>query len=69
MKTKQSPKAKKAELDRKEWCFTSIPKPEIETCFIYEYARELARRSPRILDLFTKWRAGWKWENNDASIP
>jgi len=49
----------KSELDRKEWDFNLIPKPEIETCFIYEYARELTRRSPRILDLLAQWQAGW----------
>jgi hypothetical protein len=59
MTTKQPPKAEKGELDRTEWCFDSIPKPEIETCFIYEYARELARRSPKILDLLAQSKAGW----------
>lgn len=59
MKTKQRPKAEKGELDRKEWDFGSIPKSEIEACFIYEYARELARRSPGILDLFILGQIGW----------
>jgi len=45
VKTKQPPKAKTGKLDRKEWDFRKIPKPEIEACFIYEYARELASRS------------------------
>jgi hypothetical protein len=58
VKTKQPPKAKKGKLDRKEWDFRKIPKPEIEACFIYEYARELAGRSPEILDLFTQEQAG-----------
>jgi len=58
MTTKQPPKAGKGELDRTEWCFDSLPKPEIETCFIYEYARELAKRSPKILDLWTQSKAG-----------
>jgi hypothetical protein len=58
VKTKQPPKAKKGKLDRKEWDFRKIPKSEIETCFIYEYSRELARRSPRILALFAQWQAG-----------
>jgi hypothetical protein len=44
MTTKQRPKAQKVQLDPKEWNFISIPQPEIEACFIYEYARELARR-------------------------
>jgi hypothetical protein len=52
VKTKRPPKAKKGKLDRKEWDFRKITKPEIEACFIYEYARELAGRSPEILDLF-----------------
>jgi hypothetical protein len=52
VKTKQRPKPEKDELDRKEWDFSSIPESEIEACFIYEYARELARRSPRISALF-----------------
>jgi hypothetical protein len=60
VKTKQPPKAKKGKLDRKEWDFRKIPKPEIETCFIYEYARELARRSPGILDdPFILGQIGW----------
>jgi hypothetical protein len=61
VKTEQPPKAEKDELDRKEWCFNldSVPKPEIEACFIYEYARELVKRSPRIFDLLAKYRAGW----------
>jgi hypothetical protein len=58
VKTKQPPKAKKGKLDRKEWDFRKISKSEIETCFIYEYARELAKRSPRISALFTQWQAG-----------
>jgi hypothetical protein len=58
VKTKQPPKAKKGKLDRKEWDFRKIPKPEIEACFIYEYARGLASRSPQTLDLFTQGQAG-----------
>src|SRR6266446_1072477 len=58
VKTKQPPRAKKGKLGRKEWDFRKIPKSEIEACFIYEYARELARRSPEILDLCTQWEAG-----------
>jgi hypothetical protein len=38
----------KADLDRKEWCFKSIPKREIDACYSYEYLRELARRPHRI---------------------
>jgi hypothetical protein len=51
---KREPGANKPELPREEWDFRdfqSVPQSEIETCFIYEYARELVRRSPRILDL------------------
>ena len=58
MKTKQSQRAEKRELDRKEWDFRSIPKFETEACYIYEYARELTRRSPRILKLFVPWQTG-----------
>ena len=68
--------AKKSELDRTEWNFRSIPKSEVETCFIYEYARELVRRSPRISDLLARWKAGCKarektpewYEGNKACI-
>jgi hypothetical protein len=60
VKTNQLPKAEKRELDSKEWDFRSIPQFEIEACHIYEYARELTRRSPRLSDLFAKWQAGWK---------
>lgn len=59
MKTKQSRSANKVELAQTEWDFREIPKGEIEACFIYEYARELARRSSRILDLLAKWKTGW----------
>jgi len=59
VKTKQSRSANKAELAQTEWDFREIPKAEIEACFIYEYARELARRSPRILDLLAKWKTSW----------
>jgi hypothetical protein len=60
VKTRQPPKAEKRELDRREWDFLTIPKSEIETCYICEFARELTRRSPRALNLYNKWRAGWK---------
>ena len=59
MKIKQPPKTENLELDPAESDFRSIPKPEIETCFIYEYARELTKRCPRILSLFAQWQAGW----------
>jgi len=58
VKTQQRPKAEKGELDRNEWDFRSIPKSEIEACFIYEYARELARQSPRISALFAIGQIG-----------
>jgi hypothetical protein len=54
MKTKQPPKAKKDELDRKEWYFPDLPKAEREAAFIYEYARELEARSPATLDLIIR---------------
>jgi hypothetical protein len=57
LKREQGPE--KSEPDQKEWDFREIPKTEVEACFIYEYARELARRSPRIFDLLAKWQAGW----------
>src|SRR5690348_7991818 len=38
---------KNADLDRKEWCFKSIPKHEVNACYCYEYFRELAKRSHR----------------------
>jgi len=49
--------ANKSELPREEWDFRSVHQSEIETCFIYEYARELVRRSPRISDLCAKLKA------------
>ena len=49
--------ANKSELPREEWDFRSVPQSEIETCFIYEYARELVRRSPRILNLRAELKA------------
>jgi hypothetical protein len=55
---KPGQRAEKPELDRTEWDFREIPKTEVEACFIYEYARELTKRSPRILNLFAQWRAG-----------
>jgi hypothetical protein len=49
--------ANKPDLPREEWDFQSVPQSEIETCFIYEYARELVRRSPQISDLWAKLKA------------
>jgi hypothetical protein len=63
---KPGQKAEKSELDRKEWDFREIPKTEVEACFIYEYARELARRSPRIFDLLATWQAGWSAPKRSA---
>lgn len=59
MKTTQP--LKKADLDRKEWCFKSIPKHEVNACYGYEYFRELARRSHRIdaVGEFRKVMANW----------
>jgi hypothetical protein len=44
MKAKQP--AKNADLDSKEWCFRSISTKEADACYVYEYLRELIRRSP-----------------------
>jgi hypothetical protein len=54
MKIKKGSKAKPRELDRKEWYFLKIPKAEMKAAFIYEYARELASRSPASLDLIIR---------------
>jgi hypothetical protein len=53
-KMKREHGVNKSELPREEWDFQSVAQSEIETCFIYEYARELVRRSPRISDLWVK---------------
>jgi hypothetical protein len=49
----------KTTLDSAEWDFRKdkVPNSEIEACFIYEHARELAKRSPRIKSLVTQWKA------------
>jgi hypothetical protein len=58
-KMKREHEANKSELPREEWDFQSVLQSEIETCFIYEYARELVRRSPRILNLRAELKASW----------
>src|SRR5215471_10524392 len=61
MRTKMKPKhaPTKRELAPEEWDFRSVPRSEIETCFIYEYGRELVKRSPRILDLLAKCKTSF----------
>ena len=60
MKTKQPNTAQKPDLDPSEWDFRKekVPDAKIETCFIYEHARELAKRSDKMKDLLAKWKAG-----------
>jgi hypothetical protein len=58
MKTNPRSGPKKDEVGADEWDFNSIPKGEVEACFIYEYARELTKRSPRLLDLRAWAKAG-----------
>jgi len=60
VKTKEPNTAQKADLDPSEWDFRKekVPDGKIETCFIYEHARELARRSRRIEKLLATWRLG-----------
>jgi hypothetical protein len=60
VKINQPSTAEDRELDSKEWNFREeeVPKPEVEACFIYEYARELTKRTPRILALFDRWLTG-----------
>src|SRR6202030_838117 len=58
VKTQQPPTAEKRELDPKECDFHLVEQFEIEACHIYEYARELTKQTPRILDLFDRWQAG-----------
>ena len=67
--TKQQPKAKAREPAPKEHYYPPIPKSEIEACCIYEYARELTMQSPLVLDLFTKWRAGWRGKKQTHRLP
>lgn len=43
MKAKQP--TKKADLDAKEWRFKSISPKDADACYLYEYSRELIRRS------------------------
>jgi len=60
VKTKESSTAQKADLDPSGWDFRKekVPTAEIEMCFIYEHARELAGRSKRIENLLATWRSG-----------
>jgi hypothetical protein len=50
------PKGKGAivELEPEEWCFKTLPKAEIEACYLYEYGREFARGDPEILKLLSE---------------
>jgi hypothetical protein len=34
-----------------EWDFSKVPREELAACFVYEYARELTKRWPRLLQL------------------
>ena len=58
MKSKQLQGGKQPKLTPTEWFFAEIPKPEIEACFRFEYARELAKRCRRIKDLLAEFKAG-----------
>jgi hypothetical protein len=60
VKTNHPSAAQKDDLDPSEWDFRKekVPTSEIETCFIYEHGRELAKRSRRIKKLLAKWKAG-----------
>jgi len=49
MGANQPPNGKRDELGPSEWDFRSIPRTEVEACFIYEYARELLTQ--RLVDL------------------
>src|SRR5205814_10085937 len=46
--------SKSGELDRKEWYFVEVGGAEMKAAFIYEYARELLRRSPATIDWIIK---------------
>jgi hypothetical protein len=39
---------------RSEWDFDKVPPGERQACFLYEYGREVAKRSPRILGLLAQ---------------
>lgn len=58
MKTKPLLKDEKGELKRNEWLFLKTPKNEIKACFAFEYAREVARKSLRVSELLSIWKAG-----------
>src|SRR6266536_1006511 len=60
VRTKQSPGA--IRLKPTEYLFreVEVPQAELEACFIYEYARELATRSRRLNDLISRSNAGWR---------
>jgi hypothetical protein len=60
MEANQSPNGKTDKLGSSEWDFRSIPRTEVEACFIYEYARELMK--PRLVDLRAQ-------TNTDSSAP
>jgi hypothetical protein len=64
MKTKR-PLAK-ADLDRKEWCFKSIPEEEMDACYIYEYSRELGGRCD--LGAFAICAPNTAWQELDEKV-
>jgi hypothetical protein len=50
MKKKQSMSAKV--LEPEEWNFSSLQSAQVESCYLYEYGREMTRQWPRLLQLF-----------------
>jgi hypothetical protein len=58
--TKRRPTAENRKLDPEELDFRSVPQDEIETCYIYEYARELTIRTSKLSNLFKQWLNGRK---------
>jgi hypothetical protein len=64
--TKQRLPNTKGELDRREWCFDTVPKHELEPCFDHEYSREFARQYPKRLALFSESEAGWHAPNGEC---
>jgi hypothetical protein len=48
----------KREVVPEELDFRCVPQAEIEACYIYEYARELTMRTPKLVALFKRWCAG-----------
>jgi len=46
-------KTESSDLPREEWDFAKVPGEELAACFAYEYARELTKQWPRLLQLLT----------------